>query len=77
MEQFEFSEIWKPFREDTTKYRDVLKFHPDYQTLLYNTETLAYLVRSLSVYQMTCAALGHPGGSFSFSKLIRLITPQM
>ncbi len=73
MGQFDFSEIsgiWKPFREDTTKYRDVLKFHSDYQTLLYNTETLAYLIRSLSVYQMTCAALGHPGGSFSEAEII-------
>ncbi len=64
------SKIWKPFRKYTTKYRDVLRFHPDYQTLLDNTETLAYLIRSLSVYEMTCAALGHPGGSFSEAEIL-------
>ena len=67
---FNIDQIWKPFRRDTTKYRDVLRFHSDYQMLLNSTETLAYLIRSLSVYEMTCAALGHPGGSFSEAEIL-------
>ena len=73
MEQLDLtdiSQIWQPFRKDTTKYRDVLNFHDDYLELLENTETLAYLIRSLSVYEMTCAALGHPGGSFSEAEIL-------
>jgi transketolase len=49
---------------------DCLPFHPDYPALLRNTETLAYLIRSYSVYEMTCAALGHPGGSFSEAEFL-------
>jgi len=67
---FSISELWQPFRKDTTRYLDVLKFHEQYPVLLKNTETLAYLIRSLSVWEMTCAELGHPGGSLSEAEII-------
>ena len=60
---FDFSHYWRPFRNDTTRVWDVLPYHDGYPNLLRNTETLAYLIRSYTVYEMTCAALGHPGGS--------------
>ncbi|MGD2175047.1 MAG: transketolase [Candidatus Brocadiaceae bacterium] len=64
------SAYWKPFRPDTRKRADCLPFHSDYASLLENAETLAYLVRSYTVYSMTCAALGHPGGSFSEAEFL-------
>lgn len=47
--------------------------HGDFARLVQETETLAYLIRSYSVYSMTCAALGHPGGSFSEAELLAVM----
>ena len=69
----EASNFWKPFRENTTRRYDLLPFHEDYQQLVRNTEVLAYLIRSYSVWEMTCGALGHPGGSFSEAEFISVL----
>ncbi|MBD3307774.1 transketolase [candidate division KSB3 bacterium] len=73
MNPLEYASLWKPFRHDTSRTRDVLSFHQEYQDLLQNTERLAYLIRSYTVYEMTCAALGHPGGSFSEAEAIAVL----
>jgi len=51
----------------------VFSHHKDYADLVEQTETLAYLIRSYAVYSMTCAALGHPGGSFSEAELLAVM----
>jgi len=66
-------QFWRPWRERTIVTRDCLPFHPDYGELLRNTEILAYLIRSYSVYEMTCASLGHPGGSFSEAEFLAVL----
>jgi transketolase len=67
------SRYWKPFRETPRRRYDVLPFHDEYAYLVKNTETLAYLIRSYSVWEMTCGALGHPGGSFSETEFIAVL----
>jgi len=52
------------------RFQEVFAHHDDYSRLVKETDTLAYLIRSYSVYSMTCAALGHPGGSFSEAELL-------
>ena len=37
------------------------------------TETLAYLIRSYTTWEMTCAGLGHPGGSFSEAEFLAVL----
>jgi transketolase len=66
----DFGAFWRPFRDRSTTLRDVLPFHEDYAGLLRSCETLAYLIRSYTTYSMTCAALGHPGGSFSEAEFL-------
>ena len=73
MNPLQYVNFWKPFREDTTRTRDILPFHQEYQDLLHNTEVLAYLIRSYTIYEMTCAALGHPGGSFSEAEITAVL----
>lgn len=65
--------LWRPFRERTRSTIDVLPFHAEYPALLRNTEIFAYLIRSYTTYSMTCAALGHPGGSFSEAELLAVL----
>jgi transketolase len=67
------TQLWRPFREDSKQFQEVFSHHDDYSRLLRETETLAYLIRSYSVYSMTCAALGHPGGSFSEAELLAVL----
>jgi transketolase len=62
---FDFRRFWTPYRENTRRFQEVFPHQDEYGELLQNTEKLAYLIRSYTVYEMTCAALGHPGGSFS------------
>lgn len=69
----DFSPYWRPFRERTTVLADVLPFHAEYPALLRNCETLAYLIRSYTTHSMTCAALGHPGGSFSEAEFLAVL----
>ncbi len=64
---------WRPFRELTRRKWDVFAFQDSYPELLRSCEILAYLTRSYSVYEMTCAALGHPGGSFSEAELLAVL----
>ena len=59
------SHLWAPYRSNTSRRRDILPYHEEYGELVINTELLAYLIRSYSVFEMTCAGLGHPGGSSS------------
>ena len=64
------SQFWRPYRDNPMQRRDCLPFHADYPDLLKNCETLAYLIRSYTVWEMTCGALGHPGGSFSEAEFL-------
>ena len=73
IDPFDFCAFWQRFRQDTTSIRDCLPFHEDYFEVLHNTEILAYLIRSYTVYEMTCAGLGHPGGSFSQAEALAVI----
>jgi transketolase len=68
-----FHAYWKPFRLQTTSVMDVLPFHSTYMGLLHNCETLGYLIRSYATYSMTCAGLGHPGGSFSEAEILAVL----
>jgi len=70
---FDARQLWRPFRDRTDRTRDVLPHHDDHRPLLRNAELLAYLVRSYSVYEMTCAALGHPGGSLSEAEFLAVL----
>jgi transketolase len=67
------SQYWQPWRNRTTTALDCLPFHEEYPTLLRSTETLAYLARSYATYSMTCAALGHPGGSLSEAEVLAVL----
>jgi len=67
------SQFWTPFRSDTLGRVDCLPFHAEYPELLRNTETLAYLIRSYTTWEMTCGALGHPGGSFSEAEFLAVL----
>ena len=64
------SQFWRPYRDNPMQRRDCLPFHADYPELLQSCETLAYLIRSYTIWEMTCGALGHPGGSFSESEFL-------
>lgn len=65
--------FWRPFRHDTRYRVDCLPFHADYPELLRNSEILAYLIRTYTTWEMACAGLGHPGGSFSESELLSIL----
>lgn len=67
------AQLWAPFRDDSRTRLDRLRFQPEYGDLLRNTETLAYLIRTYTTWEMTCAGLGHPGGSFSEAELLAVI----
>ncbi|MBN1672109.1 MAG: transketolase [Kiritimatiellae bacterium] len=69
----DYSPFWRPYREDLSRVYDCLPFHAGYGDLLRNTEVLAYLIRSYTVYEMTCGALGHPGGSLSEVELLAVL----
>jgi transketolase len=73
LDPFAFSRYWRPWRADTRLSLDCLPHHEDYAELLRNTETLTYLIRSYTVYEMTCGALGHPGGSFSEAEALAVL----
>ena len=73
MDPLDFQKFWKPFRENTRRFQEVFSHHEDFPKLVKQTEMLAYLVRSYSVYSMTCGALGHPGGSFSEAEILAAI----
>ena len=65
--------LWTPWRVDARSRVDSLPFHADHAELLRNTETLAYLIRTYTTWQMTCAGLGHPGGSFSEAEFLAVL----
>ena len=65
--------VWQRFRPDTRQRVDTLPFHAEYPELLHNSEMLAYLIRSYTVWEMTCGALGHPGGSFSEAEFLAVL----
>ncbi len=69
----DFRALWRPFRENTTRFQECFTHHSGYQDLVVQTEVLAYLIRSYSVYSMCCAALGHPGGSLSEAEILAVM----
>lgn len=73
MSPFEFNSVWESYRKDTSVFSIVFNHHDQFKQLVTSTEKLAYLIRSYSVYSMTCAALGHPGGSFSEAELLSVM----
>ncbi|MFZ5832134.1 MAG: transketolase [Planctomycetota bacterium] len=73
MDPFDFSTYWRPFRDNLHRFQEVFPYHEDFGRLIRETETLAYLVRSYTVHEMTCAALGHPGGSFSEAEFLSVM----
>ena len=73
MDPFEYSALWMPFRRNPALFQEVFPHHAEYADLLQGSEKLAYLIRSYSVYQMTCGALGHPGGSFSEAEFLAVL----
>jgi len=70
LDPFNFEQFWQPYRKDTKRFQEVFPHQAEFPELVRQTETLAYLIRSYTVYSMTCAALGHPGGSFSEADFI-------
>jgi transketolase len=73
MDPFDYKRIWEPYRMNTRHFKEIFNHQGGYARLIENTERLAYLIRSYSVYSMTCAALGHPGGSFSEAELLSVM----
>jgi transketolase len=73
MNPFDYKMIWEPYRMNTRYFKEIFNHQSGYARLIENTERLAYLLRSYSVYSMTCAALGHPGGSFSEAELLAVM----
>ncbi|OHB77801.1 MAG: hypothetical protein A2Z25_15410 [Planctomycetes bacterium RBG_16_55_9] len=73
MDSLDFRQFWKPFRPNSRRFHEVFAHHKEYAGLIEQTEILAYLIRSYAVYSMTCAALGHPGGSFSEAELLAVM----
>jgi transketolase len=70
MDPLDFIQFWKPFRPNSRRFHEVFPHHKEFAGLVEQTETMAYLIRSYAVYSMTCAALGHPGGSLSEAELL-------
>ncbi|UCE05365.1 MAG: transketolase [bacterium] len=70
---FKFEIIWQPFRKQFGIFNEVFPHHKEYNDLLKNSEILAYLIRSFTTYSITCAALGHPGGSFSEAEILAIL----
>jgi transketolase len=70
MDPFDFTQFWKPFRANSRRFHEVFSHHKEFTYLVEQTEMMAYLIRSYAVYSMTCAALGHPGGSFSEAEFL-------
>ena len=65
--------FWKAFRTDTRRFQEIFAHQRQYAELIEQTELFAYLIRSYAVYSMTCAALGHPGGSFSEAEFLAVL----
>ena len=65
--------LWMPYRDNTRTRIDRLPFQDEHADLLRNTEKLAYLIRTYTTWEMTCAGLGHPGGSFSEAELLAVL----
>lgn len=70
---FNHAKLWQPVRARTDRLMDCLPFHESFTGLLHNCEKLAYLIRSYTIFEMTCGALGHPGGSFSEAELLAVL----
>jgi transketolase len=73
MNPFDYKSIWEPYRKNKRQFKEVFSHQDGFKSLIESTERMAYLIRSYSVYSMTCAALGHPGGSFSEAELLSII----
>jgi transketolase len=73
MDPFNNKNIWEPFRKDRRQFKEIFSHQDGYKELIESTERMAYLIRSYSVYSMTCASLGHPGGTFSEAEVLSVI----
>lgn len=73
MDPFEFKSFFELYRKDTRRSFEILNHQEGYDQLVRNTEVLAYIIRSYSVYSMICGSLGHPGGSFSEAELLAVM----
>lgn len=73
MNPFDSKPLWQPFRPDSRRFQEVFAHHDAYADLVKQTEVLAYLIRSYAVHSMTCASLGHPGGSFSEAEFLAVM----
>jgi len=70
---FNFSLFWHPYRENLTRFQEIFPHHEEFKDIINNTEKLTYLIKSYTVFEMTCGALGHPGGSFSEAEIIAVM----
>lgn len=73
MNPFDPKQLWQPFRRNSRRFQEVFAHHDSYNELVKQTEILAYLIRSYAVHSMTCASLGHPGGSFSEAEFLAVM----
>ena len=73
IDPFNSTQFWIPYRDDFRRKKDILPFHEEFKDLVKSSETLAYLIRSYSVFEMTCAGLGHPGGSLSEAEFLAVL----
>ena len=73
MNPLDVSHYWQPFRSDNRRFQELFSHQGHYADLVEQTERLSYLIRSLAVYSMTCASLGHPGGSFSEAEILAVL----
>ena len=73
IDPFHFRDFWQSIRKNTKRFQEIFPHHKEYNDLVTQTETLAYLIRSYTVYSITCAALGHPGGSFSEAEILAVM----
>ncbi len=71
MDPFAYAAFWRPFRSGTRRVADCLPFHEERPRLLASLETPAYLVRSHTIWEMTCGGLGHPGGRGTSTTFLR------
>ena len=73
MDPFNYKSYWEMSKKNTRQFNEIFNHQDGYKELVESTERLAYLIRSYSVYSMTCAGLGHPGGTFSEAELLAVM----
>lgn len=64
---------WNSFRGDSSQFSFIFEHDDQFTNLVQCCRKTAYLIRSLTIYTMTCGALGHPGGSFSDADFLSVL----